>query len=211
MVSKALTPTQFTKAVMRSFMAESGLERRLFPGNQFKVLSATAGRVDFELDILSSHTNRLKSLHGGTIASIVDLGGSLAIASMGRFYTGVSTDISGSPALPVSDLASALLTQGSRLPVTYIAPGGEAGDVLKGTAICDKMGGKLAYTRVTLVNQKGQLAAHGSHTKYAFAHSDSWTRLATLTTSRYVANKNVETPYVPPEEFSDVEEMDKVD
>lgn len=134
------------------------------------MLSASAGRVDFELSILSSHTNRLKSLHGGTIASIVDLGGSLAVASMGRFYTGVSTDIS----------------------VTYIAPGGEAGDVLKGTAICDKMGGKLAYTRVTLVNQKGQLAAHGSHTKY-------------------VANKNVETPYVPPQEFSDVEDIDKVD
>jgi len=39
--------------------------------------------------------NRLGTLHGGTLASIVDLGGSLAVASMGRFATGVSTDLNG--------------------------------------------------------------------------------------------------------------------
>ena len=37
--------------------------------------------------------NRLKIIHGGTIASMVDLGGSLAVASMGLFATGVSTDM----------------------------------------------------------------------------------------------------------------------
>jgi acyl-coenzyme A thioesterase 13 len=35
----------------------------------------------------------MQILHGGTIASMVDLGGSLAVASMGLFATGVSTDI----------------------------------------------------------------------------------------------------------------------
>lgn len=44
--------------------------------------------------------NRLRTLHGGTIASMVDLGGSLAVASMGRFSTGVSTDINGPCFLP---------------------------------------------------------------------------------------------------------------
>lgn len=37
--------------------------------------------------------NRLKILHGGTIASMVDLGGSLAVASMGLYATGVTTDM----------------------------------------------------------------------------------------------------------------------
>jgi acyl-coenzyme A thioesterase 13 len=39
--------------------------------------------------------NRLNILHGGTIASMVDLGGSLAVASRGLFATGVSTDLNG--------------------------------------------------------------------------------------------------------------------
>lgn len=34
-------------------------------------------------------------MHGGTIASMVDFGGSLAVASMGLFATGVSTDLNG--------------------------------------------------------------------------------------------------------------------
>ncbi|UNI22771.1 hypothetical protein JDV02_008629 [Purpureocillium takamizusanense] len=68
------------------------------------------------MDIHKDHTNRLQTIHGGTIASLVDLGGSLAVASTGRFATGVSTDLN----------------------VTYLAPGGRPGDLLKGTAICDK-------------------------------------------------------------------------
>lgn len=39
--------------------------------------------------------NRLKIIHGGTIASLVDLGGSLAVASKGLYATGVSTDLTG--------------------------------------------------------------------------------------------------------------------
>ncbi|KAK7424671.1 hypothetical protein QQX98_000247 [Neonectria punicea] len=142
-MAKKLNPTQFVKAVSRSFMAESGLEPRLL-GAGFRVLGATEGRVDFELDIHKDHTNRLKMIHGGTIASMVDLGGSLAVASTGRFATGVSTDLN----------------------VTYLSPGGRVGDTLKGTAICDKIGKTLAYTTVTFTNGKGQLAARGSHTKY---------------------------------------------
>ncbi|GAB0134001.1 hypothetical protein EsDP_00002388 [Epichloe bromicola] len=135
-MAKKLSPTAFTKAVMRSFMAESGLEPR--------ILSAEAGRVNFELDIHKDHTNRLNTIHGGTLASLVDLGGSLAVASTGRYATGVSTDLN----------------------VTYLSPGGRPGDVLGGTATCDKIGKTLAYTTVTFTNSKGQLAARGSHTKY---------------------------------------------
>ncbi|CAH0014699.1 hypothetical protein V2G26_008764 [Clonostachys chloroleuca] len=161
-MAKRLSPTGFTKAVVRSFMKESGLEPRLLGENRFRVLSASNGRVDFELDLHRDHTNRLQSLHGGTLASLVDLGGSLAVASTGRFATGVSTDLN----------------------VTYLSPGGRAGDLLKGTATCDKIGKTLAYTTVTFTNSKGQLAARGSHTKY-------------------VAGTQGEAgPYVAPEEFS---------
>lgn len=45
--------------------------------------------------MLTHRQNRLNILHGGTIASMVDLGGSLAVASMGLYSTGVSTDLNG--------------------------------------------------------------------------------------------------------------------
>jgi hypothetical protein len=45
--------------------------------------------------ILIRPQNRLNILHGGTLACMVDLGGSLAVASRGLFATGVSTDLSG--------------------------------------------------------------------------------------------------------------------
>ncbi|KFA80752.1 hypothetical protein S40288_05558 [Stachybotrys chartarum IBT 40288] len=179
-MAKKLSPTGFTKAVLRSFAADSGLEPRLL-GNKvrdrfwwaerdrvltvckFRVVSASAGRVDFELDIHKDHTNRLRTLHGGTIASMVDLGGSLAVASMGHFKTGVSTDLN----------------------VTYLSPGGKPGDLLKGTATCDKIGKTLAFTTVIFTNSKGQLAARGSHTKYI------------------AGTMGEDGPYVAPSEFSD--------
>ncbi|KAJ6439740.1 thioesterase superfamily protein [Purpureocillium lavendulum] len=146
-------------------MADSGLEPRLL-GPRFRVLSASPGRVDFEMDIHKDHTNRLQTIHGGTIASLVDLGGSLAVASTGRFATGVSTDLN----------------------VTYLAPGGRPGDLLKGTAVCDKIGKTLAYTTVTFTNSKGQIAARGSHT------------------NRYVTGTmGADGPYVAPPEYSDVD------
>ncbi|KFA68610.1 hypothetical protein S40285_07222, partial [Stachybotrys chlorohalonatus IBT 40285] len=128
-MAKKLSPIGFTKAVLRSFAADSGLEPRLL-GNKFRVVSASAGRVDFELDIHKDHTNRLQTLHGGTIASMVDLGGSLAVASMGHFKTGVSTDLNGAhrPYLATDDM----ITTADLILVTYLSPGGKPGDLLKG-------------------------------------------------------------------------------
>ncbi|KAL8347254.1 hypothetical protein RB598_000882 [Gaeumannomyces tritici] len=121
MAAKQLKPVAFVNAVMRSFWKESGLEPRL----------------------LGSNNNRMKAIHGGTLASMVDLGGSLAVASMGLYSTGVSTDLN----------------------VTYLSSGGVVGDRLTGTATCDKIGRTLAYTTVVFQDAKGELAARGSHTK----------------------------------------------
>ncbi|KAK3384689.1 HotDog domain-containing protein [Lasiosphaeria ovina] len=138
-----LPPARFVRSVLKSFMAESGLEPRLF-GSHLRVTDASEGKVEFELDITKDHTNRLKIIHGGTIASMVDLGGSLAVASMGLYATGVSTDMN----------------------ITYLSGGGKIGEKIQGTATCEKIGKTLAFTTVTFRNQKGELAARGSHTKY---------------------------------------------
>ncbi|KAF6221854.1 hypothetical protein HO133_001822 [Letharia lupina] len=75
---------------------------------------------------------------------MVDLGGSLAVASKGLFSTGVSTDLN----------------------VTYINSGGKVGDTLRAEVTCDKFGKTLAYTSIRFLNGRDELVAKGSHTKY---------------------------------------------
>jgi len=75
---------------------------------------------------------------------MVDLGGSLAVASRGLYATGVSTDLN----------------------VTYLNSGGKVGDTLRAVVTCDKFGKNLAFTSIQFTNNQGQLAARGSHTKY---------------------------------------------
>jgi acyl-coenzyme A thioesterase 13 len=92
---------------------------------------------------------------------MVDLGGSLAVASRGLFATGVSTDLN----------------------VTYLSSGGKIGDLIKAEVTCDKcmlqrpssrrallitksVGKTLAYTSINFSNSTGDVFARGSHTKY---------------------------------------------
>lgn len=133
---------KFVSSVWQSFRASSGLEPRLL--DTLRISAARPGTVSFELDIEKHHTNRLGTVHGGTIAAMVDLGGSLAVASRGLNATGVSTDLN----------------------VTYMNPGGKVGDTLRAEVTCDKFGKTMAYTNIKFVNGKGMLVARGSHTKY---------------------------------------------
>ncbi|KAF2487767.1 putative PaaI_thioesterase family protein [Neohortaea acidophila] len=132
----------FVRSVWESFRANSGLEPRLL--DSLRITGARPGTVNFELDIEKEHTNRLKILHGGTLACMTDLGGSLAVASRGLFATGVSTDLS----------------------VTYLSSGGKVGDTLRAEVRCDKFGKTMAYTSIRFTNSKDELVARGSHTKY---------------------------------------------
>lgn len=100
--------------------------------------------MNFELDVEKEHTNRLGILHGGTIASMVDLGGSFAVASRGLFATGVSTDLN----------------------VTYLNSGGKIGDTVRAEVTCDKFGKTMAFTNIKFLNAAGAVVARGSHTKY---------------------------------------------
>lgn len=82
---------------------------------------------------------------------MVDLGGSLALASRGLSSTGVSTDLN----------------------VTYLNSGGKVGDLIKGEVICDKFGKTLAFTSISFTNKDNEIVARGSHTKYvAVAQKD---------------------------------------
>nr|XP_041562564.1 uncharacterized protein APUU_80681A [Aspergillus puulaauensis]BCS30378.1 hypothetical protein APUU_80681A [Aspergillus puulaauensis] len=137
-----MTALRFVRSVWESFRATSGLEPRLL--DNLRVTAAKPGTVNFELDIQKEHTNRLSILHGGTIASMVDLGGSLAVASRGLYATGVSTDLN----------------------VTYLSSGGKVGDKILAEVTCDKFGKTLAYTSIRFMSPKGDIFARGSHTKY---------------------------------------------
>ncbi|KAI1909287.1 hypothetical protein LOZ61_004430 [Ophidiomyces ophidiicola] len=172
-----MTVLKFVRSVWESFRATSGLEPRLLDSVciipslqsvlelfvvhnqercfhsdhillQLRITAARPGVVHFELNIEKQHTNRLNILHGGTTASMVDLGGSLAVASRGLFATGVSTDLN----------------------VTYLSSGGKVGDRVLAEVTCDKFGKNLAYTYITFTNSKNEIVARGSHTKYV-AHA----------------------------------------
>ncbi|KAK9453986.1 acyl-coenzyme A thioesterase-like protein 13 [Dipodascopsis uninucleata] len=135
----------FVRGVWSSFLSTSGLEPALIP--RLKLLSAAPGRVEMSLQIEKDHTNRLGILHGGLIASVVDLGGSLAVASHGLFATGVSTDLN----------------------VSYISSGGKIGSEIKILASCDRIGKTLAFTSINFYTLDDVLFARGSHTKYIAA------------------------------------------
>ncbi|CAK41848.1 PaaI family thioesterase [Aspergillus niger CBS 101883] len=155
-----MTTLRFVRSVWESFRATSGLEPRL--SRQLRVTAAKPGLVNFELDIKKEHTNRLNILHGGTIASMVDLGGSLAVASRGLFATGVSTDLNG------EQIATSTFTEDPLInhTVTYLSSGGKVGDRILAEVSCDKFGKTLAYTSIKFANTKGEVFARGSHTKF---------------------------------------------
>ncbi|TGZ82742.1 hypothetical protein EX30DRAFT_339030 [Ascodesmis nigricans] len=140
-LSQTLTPLSFVRDVWSSFLKHSGLEPTLLDG--LRIISAEPGTVRFCLEVKQKHTNRMRNLHGGTIAAMVDLGGSLAVASRGFFATGVSTDLN----------------------VTYVGNGGQVSHTIFAEAKIDLLGNSLAFTRLEFFNAEGNLVARGSHTK----------------------------------------------
>lgn len=180
---------------------------------QFRVLSATEGKVEFELDIQKDHTVCLTPFYSRIVTNTW-------FRTVCRPFMAVPSPASSIlvvhlPSLQQAGLQLAcqltwtvrsLLLYGyymTDLLVTYLSPGGRTGDVLKGTATLDKIGKTLAFTQVTFTNSKGQLAARGSHTKWVQLLSE---RALYTNRSRYVTGTMGEAgPYVAPAEFSDVD------
>lgn len=73
---------------------------------------------------------------------MVDLGGSLAVASRGLFATGVSTDLNGMSSSSRSDFRKPFsfvrFVLMLRNVVTYLNSGGKVGDTIRAEATCDK-------------------------------------------------------------------------
>ncbi|KAI0036434.1 Thioesterase/thiol ester dehydrase-isomerase [Vararia minispora EC-137] len=101
---------------------------------------AKPGRIEASLKIEPYNG----TVHGGLLLSLTDTIGSLAVASKGQYMTGVSTDISAS----------------------FVRPAGKPGEILKMVGTVTALGRSLAYTRIDFFNEKGDLAAYGTHTKY---------------------------------------------
>ncbi|KAI9228312.1 MAG: HotDog domain-containing protein [Piptocephalis tieghemiana] len=140
LMSASKSLLQHVSSIWAKSMAVKGMDTTLIP--RLQVIGATPGKVECQLRVEESHLNRLETLHGGVIAALVDVGGSLACTTKGYDITGVSTDIN------VSYLSSAKL-----------------GDVLCMTAKCEKFGRTLAFTNIEL-RVKDRLVAQGRHTKY---------------------------------------------
>ncbi|KAJ2550734.1 hypothetical protein EV175_003958 [Coemansia sp. RSA 1933] len=110
--------------------------------SQMKLLEAESGRVRGEIPVTKEYLNAIGSTHGGWLSTLVDVGGSLAVASHGFTTTGVSTDLS----------------------VSFLA-GSKEGDNVIFDAQVLRLGRTLAYTRVDIFKDSKMIAT-GSHTKY---------------------------------------------
>lgn len=120
---------------------------------------------------------------------MVDLGGSLAVASRGLFATGVSTDLNGKTNIYKRKTERNPHANEMLRAVTYLSSGGKIGDLIKAEVTCDKcisplsfpsrlflfygkqllmhtVGKTLAYTSIKFMNSKEEVFARGSHTKY---------------------------------------------
>ncbi len=109
----------------------------------FRVVEVGEGRASIECDVTDEVKNRMGSLHGGAIATLVDDAGTAAIASAdteGRF--GVTTDLN----------------------VSYFAAAFE-GTVMARAAVL-KSGRTLAFVTVDVVDAAGRLLAQGRMTKF---------------------------------------------
>jgi uncharacterized protein (TIGR00369 family) len=108
-----------------------------------KVIEAEKGKIKAVFKVEKDHLNINNTLFGGFTASLIDIGGSLAIASkLESENVGVSTDMN------ISFLCAAF-----------------AGDEVIIDAECSKTGKNLAFTTVKLSVGSRQVA-HGSHTKF---------------------------------------------
>lgn len=99
--------------------------------------------------ISSRSVNRAGTMHGGVVMTLVDSGGSLAVATNGYRNTGVSTDMNG----------------------TFVRPSGRAGDEVRVVSKVIGMGKTLAYTRTEIrdVNTDQILGMYTS--KHACLHT----------------------------------------
>lgn len=118
--------TKFVQRVAHAFRTAGGHDSVTISG--LDILRAVPGKVEARLPIQAHNLNRLGSVHGGLVSTLVDTGGSLAISSHGYYATGVTTD----------------------LHATFVKPAGGKGDELRVLAEVISLGKVMATTRIEL-------------------------------------------------------------
>ncbi|GAB7360479.1 hypothetical protein MBLNU230_g8430t1 [Neophaeotheca triangularis] len=114
-----------------------------------RIISASPGQFIARLPLADVHMNSGGSIHGSVSATIVDWAGGMVIATQDRREkTGVSVDIH----------------------VSYQS-GARAGDEIEIEGMAEKVGGSLAFTRITIFKvdgegKRGAIVVRGSHTKF---------------------------------------------
>ncbi|KAJ1792189.1 hypothetical protein LPJ59_004874 [Coemansia sp. RSA 2399] len=141
MTVTASTAFNHVSKVIEAVHKRGGFDSLCF--SQMKLLEAETGRVRGEIPVTKEYLNAIGSTHGGWLSTLVDVGGSLAVASHGFTTTGVSTDLS----------------------VSFLAGSKEGENVVFDAQVL-RLGRTLAYTRVDIFNGSNKMLATGSHTKY---------------------------------------------
>lgn len=95
-------------------------------------------------------------MHGGLILSLTDTMGSLAVATKGKYLTGVSVDIGTSFVLPAGRLGDILCAK-----ATLTGMGTTTFVISENRPFYRVLGKFLAYTRVEFTNPNGELVAYG--------------------------------------------------
>ncbi|CAB10079.1 putative esterase C31F10.02 [Schizosaccharomyces pombe] len=132
----------FVRSVWQDFVNTNGFDAHVV--SDIQIISAVPGFVECSLKLQKHHLNRMGNLHGGCIAALTDLGGSLALASRGLFISGVSIDMN----------------------QTFLQSGGTLGSSILLHAKCDRLGSNIAFTSVDFLTSSNEVFAKGRHTKF---------------------------------------------
>ncbi|MCJ1310887.1 hypothetical protein MMC25_004555 [Agyrium rufum] len=138
--TSSTSPLDHVQAAWSRQKANSPIYGWLF--TNVELLEADHGLMTASLTLEPHHLNSKGTLHGSVSATLTDWAGGMAIASTGLLNTGVSTDIH----------------------VSYISTA-RLGEVIKIEAHVLRCGSTMAFTKVDILKQDGQIIAAGTHTK----------------------------------------------
>ncbi|KAG1464867.1 hypothetical protein G6F56_004995 [Rhizopus delemar] len=128
------------------YFSKSGSEFEQIYEDCLKIVDAESDKVTWEFIIKDKHTNRYGNIHGGLIATLIDVCSSFAIrVNTGAQWKslGVSTDMA----------------------ISYMR-GAQPGSVLKIVCEAHRVGNKLATLYTRIYDQNNKLCYSGSHTKF---------------------------------------------
>ncbi|NP_001279122.1 acyl-coenzyme A thioesterase 13 [Callorhinchus milii] len=129
------------REIIRGITGGRGFDQVL---RKMNVVSASPGKVVCELKVEEEHVNRSSALHGGLIATIVDVVSTTALLNTERATPGVSVDMN----------------------ITYMNAAKVGEDLIISAEVL-KQGRTLGFATVDLTSKTtGKLIAQGRHTKF---------------------------------------------